>query len=131
MTVANYFLDADVGDGLADLLAPKGHPTVTTKQASRLNAFDDEQLLIATDLGRLLITHDKDDFLLLHRAWRSFARRWGVQPEAHAEIIVVPQRREVPYIRTAAEIDTLIRGEKDLRGRFFRLDRRWGWSEES
>ena len=130
MIVAECFLDADVEDPMVELLVRKGHPTVTTKQASRINATDDVQLLIATDLGRLLITHDQRDFLLLHRAWRSFARRWGVQPEDHPGILVVPQRKEIPYSRTAAEIDHLIRGVKDLKGRFFRLDRRWGWIEE-
>ena len=125
--MADLCLDEDVHVAFAPFLQLHDHTTLTSQAAGRLGAHDDDQLLWATHLGRLLVTHNRKDYLLLARAWRSFARRWGVEPEQHAGIIVIPQPALLPPPRAAAEIDHLIRGERDLWGRLFDYDRRWGW----
>ncbi len=128
--VADFFLDADVDPRLGESLVGRGHTFRTTRQESRLDATDDVQLLIATDLRRLLVTHNEDDFLLLYRAWRSLSRRWHVQPGDHAGIIVVPQPVLLPLERCVLEIHNLVRGQRDVWGRFFVLDAKWGWALE-
>lgn len=127
--VARFLLDADVNPDLAFLLRPNGHDVLLTNEASRHNATDDEQLLLATDLGCILITHDKTDYLLLVRLWRRLAERWGVSPEPHASILVLPQSKVVPYQRSASEVDMILASRDDLSGRILRFDTRWGWEE--
>ena len=102
---------------------------LTARDVGRLKATDDEQLLTATDLDWLLVTHNQDDYELLHRAWHSFARRWGVVAGDHAGVIVVPQSQVMPYPRTAGEIDSLVRAEPRRWGRIFEFHRKWGWIE--
>jgi predicted nuclease of predicted toxin-antitoxin system len=125
--MADLFLDADIDAALVSLFEARGHSVQSTAQVSRLNATDIEQLLIATDLGRLLITHDKDDYLLRCRLWRALALRWGVSSETHAGVIIVPQAKQLPLPRIVSEIDGLIRSEPSLWGRVFRFDLKWGW----
>ncbi len=125
--MSDFFLDADVNAALGPLLEAKGHTVRTTKQASRYDASDDEQLLLATDLGMLLITHNKADYMLLACAWRSFSRRWEVKAGEHAGIIVIPQPPSFPITRASAEINQLVRAEKRLWGVVFSYDHRWGW----
>jgi hypothetical protein len=127
--VADFFLDADIDDHLVDLLHNRGHSALTTDQASRYNASDDEQLLVATDLNRTLITHDKRDYVLLYRAWRTFAHHWQVEPGNHAGVLIVPQSQIIPYSTVASEIHSLVRQTPGLRGRIFELNVKWGWVE--
>jgi hypothetical protein len=126
-TVADFFLDANIGSRLAPILIRLGHTAVTTNEASRHDANDDEQLILATELGRILITHDQRDFELLFRAWVSFSRRWGVEPGLHAGVIVLPQELILPYTRAASEIVTLLHSHHDLRGHLCDYDMKWGW----
>ena len=128
--MAELYLDEDVDLLFGPFLVAKGHATLTTQEIGQLRAQDDTQLLTATDLGRLLITHNRRDFLLLARAWRSLAARWGVDPGAHAGIIVIPQRMELPLAQAAEEIDILIRREANLWGKVFNYDRNRGWIAE-
>ena len=102
---------------------------LTARDMGRLKATDDEPLLTATDLDHLLVTHNQDDYELLHRAWHRFARRWGVVAGQHAGVIIVPQSQEVPYPRTAAEIANLVRAEPNVWGRIIEFHRKWGWIE--
>jgi predicted nuclease of predicted toxin-antitoxin system len=125
--MADLFLDADIDSVLVAPFEARGHSVQTTAQVSRHNATDIEQLLIATDLGRLLITHDRDDYLLLCRLWRALALRWGVSSETHAGVLIVPQAAQLPLPRIVSEIDGLIRSEPSLWGRVFRFDLKWGW----
>lgn len=128
--MSDFYLDEDVDRAYVPLLDAKRHAAPTTAQAGRLGAHDDVQLLTATDLGRILITHNGPDFLLLYRVWRSLAQRWQIDPGNHAGILVVPQASKVLYPRIAREIDGLVRGQREVWGRYFVLGLKWGWSLE-
>ena len=125
--MADFYLDEDVGGALAGLLEARGHTVLTTQQANRLKAKDAEQLLLATDLRRLLITHNEDDYESLCRLWRRLAQRWGRGDDNLACVIVIPQKLVIPYYRTAAEIHNLVRDSAVVWGEFFNYDPRWGW----
>ncbi len=127
MSVADFFLDADIAPELGRQLERQGHSVRTTRQESQLDASDDVQLLVATNLGRFLITHNERDFILLSRAWRSFARQWNVTPADHAAIIAVPQSRHLPHWRAATEIDSLVRTQHHVWGHLFSYSLKWGW----
>jgi Domain of unknown function (DUF5615) len=128
--VSDFCLDGDVTDRMVPLLVARGHSVLTTKQAGLGSSRDDEQLVAATDRGRLLIIHNSEDFLLLYHAWRTLSRRWGAPDDHHAGILVVPQHTIVPYERSAREIDSLVRVQREVWGRYFSYDARWGWSLE-
>jgi len=128
--MADLFLDADIGPELATLIAAKGHDAGTTEQHSRYDASDAEQLLRATDLGRLLVTHDRRDYVLLCRLWRRLADRWSADSVPHAGVLIVPQRDRVPLARVALELDRLLVDAPDLWGQVLRFDSKWGWTTE-
>jgi predicted nuclease of predicted toxin-antitoxin system len=112
--MASLYLDADVPLRLAGLLTSNGHPTRTTQDEDRKTAGDDEQLLYAARQGWVLITHNKDDFLLLHDAWR----RWGMVP-SHAGILLMEQ---APADELAPAILALLGTNRAL------ADELWGWN---
>ena len=58
----------------------------------REGSTDDEQLLVASQDGRILVTHSEQDFILLHYTWQRWAAAWGVTAQ-HAGILIVPQGR--------------------------------------
>ena len=128
--MSDFYLDEAVDRGYGPLLDAKGHTVLTAAQAGRLGVDDHVQLLTATDLGRVLITHDAGDVLLLYRVWRSFARRWQVDPDDHAGILVVPKTSKALYPQVVREIDGLVRGQRGVWGRYYALDLKWRWSRE-
>src|SRR5262245_59716247 len=61
------------------------------KQLRLSDAPDDKILFEAARLGRVVLTHDEEDFLLLDRAWRRWSSGWNVQPlPQHAGILLLP-----------------------------------------
>lgn len=125
--MADFYLDENVHVRIADLLVARGHTALTVNQANRLQAPDDDQLLVATDLGRLLVTHDFKDYRLLCRLWRRLAQRWGVEGRDDAGVLVILQPDLVPYERSASEIHNLVRGPTVVWGEYFKFEQRWGW----
>jgi hypothetical protein len=87
-------------------------------------------LLLATDRRWLLVTHDKRDYILLAQLWRALADRWGAA-EQHAAVIIVPQHLVLPYSRSAAEIDALLKVDPNLWHQVVRFDTKWGWTLEA
>lgn len=128
--MAEFLLDADVAPQLAPLLRAKGHFARTTNGASRYDASDDQQLLLATDLACIPITHDKKDYFVLSHLWHSLSVRWGTLPEPHAGVLVLPQPNSFAYPPSVWEIETLLASRQELAGRVLLLDSKWGWREE-
>jgi hypothetical protein len=92
--VARLYLDSDVSRWLAPALRAAGHDTTTAHAEGRPGGSDDEQLLFAAQAGRVLLTHNRDDFVLLHGAWRRWPAAWGVAAPAHPGILVLDHRPE-------------------------------------
>ncbi len=90
--MAAVYLDENVSVAVAPLLRERGHWAETTQALMHRRATDDAQLLLAATNGWVLLTHDIEDYLLLHGAWRRWSRAWSVSPD-HAGIIVIPQPR--------------------------------------
>jgi hypothetical protein len=101
--VIALFLDNDISVQLAVSLSAEGHDVVTARQAGRAAASDAEHLLRASNDGRTLVTHNQDDFELLHDAWIRWSFDWGVDAH-HASILVIPQARHVPVARMATDL---------------------------
>jgi len=122
--VARFFLDNNVSHALQALLTADQH-TVTTSRAHGLAGRDDvAQLLAAVDLQAVLVTHDREDFLLLHGAWLALAARWQ-QAEEHHSIVILPQAKEPQLHRYLTEFDT---SQRPTRNAYWRYRPSDGWT---
>src|SRR5262249_23680731 len=85
-------------------------------------ATDDEHLLIAARRRWVLVTHNRDDFVLLHNAWR----RWPV-PMPHAGILAIPQAPECTSAAAAQAISDFVAPSPSWANELFRWRVRQGW----
>jgi Domain of unknown function (DUF5615) len=92
--VTRLYLDHDVSLELARLLRIAGHDVTTAQALGLAHASDDEHLLIAFQQERVLLTHNRKDYVLLDTAWRRWPLVWGVAGPAHAGILVLDHRPE-------------------------------------
>jgi hypothetical protein len=108
--LADFQLDEDVSEMLEPLLEGLGHDVFTTRYLRSKRTKDSAQLSLAARFGRIFVTHNGDDYELLHRAWRQWSNEWDVMPRPlHAGILVIPQQPRLSLQQTAHEVDTLIR----------------------
>jgi hypothetical protein len=131
--LARLYLDEDFSFDIARHLQGYGHDVVTVRGLRSAGASDGTHLLRAAQDHRLLVTHNGDDFYLLHDAWLCWFRALiPPPPPVHAGILVVPQ----PVPKTgywlpdygAGEIDAFLSRGSPLTNRFFA----WtpaGWME--
>jgi hypothetical protein len=87
--VARFHLDHNVSRWLAPRLRTAGHDAVTARDAGLEQAGDDEQLLTAAQQVRILLTHNRRHYALLHDAWRRWPAAWAVAAPPHAGILVL------------------------------------------
>jgi hypothetical protein len=100
--VATLYLDTDVSLKLVPWLFQDAH-VVYHARARRLplDRPDSDQLLTAVDHDAVLVTHNRHDFVLVHRTWRLLAGRWNVS-EVHRGILVpYPGKLDVLYEQMA------------------------------
>lgn len=128
--MARFHLDQNVSVTLALLLRGRGHDVVTANDAGLLDADDDVHLLAAAKAGRVLVTHNRDDFRLLHYAWRRWARDWQVA-RSHAGILAIPQYPQWSPEHAAVEVDRI--SQRPLTDDLYIYDWRTGqgWVRES
>jgi len=84
--VANFYLDHNAKQQIAQELLARGHTAVTAISQKRDRASDPENVLTAVRQSRIVVTYDRDDFRMLHDAWT----RWQTTP-AHFGILIIPQ----------------------------------------
>jgi predicted nuclease of predicted toxin-antitoxin system len=63
------YLDEDIDVLLADLLRSREYDVLTTQEAGQIRKSDPEQLAFAVSQGRAIVTHNRDDFAELARAY--------------------------------------------------------------
>jgi hypothetical protein len=126
--MADFYLDHNVADEIAKLLRTRGHEAVAARDLHLERAKDDEQLLTAAQRGWILVTHNQDDFFLLHDAWRRWATAWGV-PAAHAGILVLAQAppTRIPRTRLAHALDEIASSGVPLANELYSWRPASGW----
>jgi hypothetical protein len=110
------YLDECVRVDLADTLRRRGYRVATARGAGMLQASDEQQLVHATRMDSVLVTHNGTHFVRLHR-------RFLREGRAHGGIAIIPQDAGLPVltVRTAMLLDALAALD-DHRSRLFR----WG-----
>lgn len=92
--MARFYLDHDVSLRLAIALRAAGHDSATAQEAGLSYASDDVHLLTAAQQGRVLLTHNRKDYVLLHDAWRGWPVAWGTLAPPHVGVLVLDHRPE-------------------------------------
>jgi hypothetical protein len=128
--LAAILLDENVSARLVPLLRRRGHECISATEIGFSRAKDPGLLLWSATAEHIVVTHDEDDFAMLHRAWRLWSTAWNVDA-VHAGIIAVPQSPAWPYDRTAQEIDQLVRERGQLTNQFFKYRLPDGWLIEA
>jgi len=59
------YLDEDISPRVAELLRDKGVDAVSAHEREMTGASDEDQLLVAVDEGRVMVTRNRNDFILL------------------------------------------------------------------
>jgi len=123
--MASFYLDNDLARELATRLRNGGHDVTTVRALGLGRAGDDEHFLRAAQDGRVLVTHNGQDFILRHNAWCRWTASWGVAAR-HAGVLVLPQ--VLPAISESA-ILTLLNSGHPLANRLYEWIRGRGWAE--
>jgi hypothetical protein len=124
--VAELYSDHDIGFDTVVALRALGHAVVTTRDIGQENATDDVQLLTAASNNWILVTHNRRDFLLLHRAWRNWAAALQLSLR-HSGMLVIPQQTWL-FAMEAAIVDRFIRTVPALANEMYICDRAGHWS---
>ena len=128
--MARFYLDENVSGALVAMLLALGYDAVSTAQLNRKGATDVSQLMFAARNGRVLITYDADHFDLLHEAWRTFSREWGVDQRAlHPGILALPDPGGLSIVDAARLVAELIQSGEPVENRLLVWKRATGWRE--
>ncbi len=90
--MADFHIDNDIPPALAQELMSLGHTAVTARDLGLSAAGDEVHLFTAAQSSRILVTHNKDDFVLLHAAWIYWTGQWQMA-RAHQGILIVKQQK--------------------------------------
>jgi len=84
------YMDEDVTERLTEALLRLGLDATSVSRLGNKGLKAYEQLLIAADLNRTLLTYNTEDFELLHGAWLAWSHAWDATTVAHhAGILLV------------------------------------------
>lgn len=73
------YLDEDVAAPLAEALRQRGMDILTTQEARRSESKDEEQVAFAVEQHRSILTHNKRDFVIIHKAHLDAGKaHWGI-----------------------------------------------------
>lgn len=86
------YIDEDVDVLVADLLRARGFDALTTRDARRLHATDEEQLAFAVAEQRAFLTHNRADFETLHQTHLASGRH-------HAGILIAVRHPAYEIVR--------------------------------
>ncbi len=102
-----FYTDHNISLRLVRFLREAGDDIISAREYGLEQARDPMQVLTAATLGRVLLTHNESDFLLLHEAWRLWTAMWGVVVD-HAGVIILPQHERWHPARSAQEIESIV-----------------------
>jgi hypothetical protein len=128
--MAVIYADHDIATETVAELRQLGHQVTTTRALHQERASDALQLWTAAIRRSILISHNANDYRLLHEAWH----RWGVD-RAHAAIILFPHwdglLREWTPTRAARELSAFINQHPIIDNERWRWVRNSGWTRDS
>lgn len=119
MAVPALYIDQDAL-GIARFLRVAGFSVITAHELGHGSYHDETHFLYAARHGLPLLTNNRKDFELLHRAWAE----WGMSP-AHAGILIGSQEVRPPVMAQA--LADFLRTDPLLTARLYRWTPGSGW----
>lgn len=130
--VVRLYVDENVDRLLIVLLRAVGFDVVYSRDVFPSGTSDHMHLLTAVQTQRILVTHDRDDFRLLHFAWQDWFAAFAVQPRPrHAGIARLPQSPVLATPRAAQLLQALFDDapEDTVSDRLLEWSPLHGWEE--
>jgi len=127
--MGELYLDEDVSGVSGRRLILLGDDALDARGVLLHATKDHQHLAMATRLGRVLVTHNADDYLLLHLAWREWFEEFGQSPPPeHGGILLLPQPPELGATDIADLVHSFAaeRTAAGLRNRLFRWTKEGG-----
>ena len=121
--MARFYLDEDLPLGLKQELLAAGHDAVHARELFTGRRTDGSHLLAATNASRILVAYNRKDYLLLHDAWKRWARDWGISPE-HGGILCLAQALPQELYRA---IDVFLRTNLPIVNELYSYDPALSW----
>lgn len=90
--MARFYLDENFNYQVAGPLRRLGHIVTTSFDLDRDGSWNDEQFFTSVQQQAVLLSFNIKDFRLLHAAWRSWSRHWGLDM-LHYGVIILQQRQ--------------------------------------
>lgn len=111
--MASFYTNENFPVRIAQYLREMGHDVLTSYEAGKANQRipDDEVLDFAAKAGRIVLTLNRRDFIVMHE-----------KAPDHAGIIVCTQNSNSR--EQAAQIDSVVQEMEDLRGKLLRVNRK-------
>jgi len=111
--MASFYTNKNFPVRIAQYLREMGHDVLTSYEAGKANQRipDDEVLDFAAKAGRIVLTLNRRDFIVMHE-----------KAPDHAGIIVCTQNSNSR--EQAAQIDSVVQEMEDLRGKLLRVNRK-------
>lgn len=103
--MARLYCNNDVSVRLLPLLKSAGHGAAPAVGLDLAGAGDEVQLLTAVQRDEILVTYNRRDFMLLHRAWILWPLEFGAALPPHRGILALDQ--VAPGLQLDA-LDTLL-----------------------
>lgn len=123
-------IDEDVTERLPPPLRALGHDVIHTREVGRKGRSDPQQLAFASEQGRVIVTCNDDDFVLLHEAWLLCpSGRSERQSSSHAGIAIVPNGSRILDAELISIVDQFAQDVELTTDRLFRWRREAGWQE--
>lgn len=126
--MAAFLLDENVSIRIANHLTALGHHATSIVRAGYGGLPDPDVLLLAQRWQHVLITHNRGDFQLLHRAWRLWGEAWGIR-HRHAGILILDQLKGMHAEAFAQVIVELVERQPDIAGTLSDWRRDKGWTQ--
>jgi hypothetical protein len=123
--MALIYLDEDVSVMVGPLLTRRGHDVIHAYDLNNRQVPDTEHLLFAASSGRVMLTHNREDFEELHRWWLAL-NAWGIMRRDHSGILTT--WGDIPAGEWAGLVDSLLGQSPELSNRMLRYNRqlqRW------
>jgi Domain of unknown function (DUF5615) len=127
------YLDENIDRLLGVLLLLLGYDIAYARELHPSHSSDHIHLAFAARTGRILVTHDRGDFQLLHRAWCDwFAEFAALPPSRHGGILLLPQSPVLNTSQAATIVHAFLAdaSPSTLSNRLYEWTATDGWREQ-
>ena len=99
-----FYLDEDVPVQLAKAMRQRGIDVLTTQEAGVTESTDEQQVVFAVKQHRSILTHNKRDFVVIHKAYMETEKE-------HHGIVVADRNKVGQLLRMTSKLWSTVSAE--------------------